>query len=154
MIKQKIKNIPVELSIETTSSSIRVVSDWVTSVCSSYHMPDLQVKRLMICLNEVVANIIEHGGESARLSPMLFRVEFIKMNNTNKVSVTSFDAGVKFNPLQKPPNKIAESLEEAEPGGLGLTMITEFVDDLHYEYIDNRLNQLTFSVYWSSPQDS
>lgn len=154
MTQQKPHHFNDTLSIKTEAYNIRLASEWLTSAFSSEKVPDAQIERLAVCLNEVLANIIEHGGPGARTSPISLEIDVNLMNHTNKASVTVRDAGIPFNPIEREQKKPAASLDDVKPGGLGLTMMRAFVDELRYDYIDNTVNQLSFSIYWEkSPEN-
>lgn len=148
MTKQKPDHFAAVLSIKTETPSIRIASDWLSDTLALAKVPSAQIERLAICLNEVLANIIEHGGEQALAFPTTLRLELNLMDHINKASVTVTDSGIVFNPLDKEEKRIPDSLDELNPGGLGLTMMRAFVDELRYEYIKNKFNQLSFSIYW------
>ena len=54
------------------------------------------------------------------------------------------DAGVPFNPLDKPDPDIALSAEERQIGGLGIFLCKQLMDDINYRY-ENGNNILTMS---------
>ena len=107
------------------------------------------VERLVVSLNEVLANVVRHGGANALSSPVGLRLEVIADANGGKAGLTVSDTGIAFNPLsvaEKPPPK---TLDEAAPGGLGLVMIRRFSDWLEYRHEDGR-NHLTFGTRWEA----
>ena len=57
------------------------------------------------------------------------------------------DSGPDFDPTVAPLGSRPLTLEEAEPGGLGLLMMRELSDALTYRH-DSGQNELTFSVHW------
>lgn len=136
-----------ELSISADSSEIRNASDWVAKTCTDIGVPDADISRLDICLNEVLANIIDHGGEGTKQVPIYLRVDAVQEAVSNVLTVTVSDGGKPFNPIDYQQKARSTSLEDIELGGLGLTMIRKFVDDLSYDY-QNQLNHLSFSVQW------
>ncbi len=116
-----------------------------------FGVPMEQLGRLDICLNEVLANVIEHGGEEAISSPIGLEFLVSRLDPSNlEAAITVSDSGLAFDPLSFEQKPRTHSLEEAEPGGLGLTMMQEFVDSLSYRYRDGQ-NRLTFCVRWLNP---
>lgn len=136
------------LSLNANYSEIRIASNWLAKTSSSFSVPVAELNRLDICLNEALANIIEHGGDEVHLSPIEMKIELIHESTSSTMTVTLSDKGKPFNPLTYQVKNKAMSLEDAEPGGLGLTMMKEFVDELNYAY-SNESNNLSFSVRWS-----
>ena len=48
------------------------------------------------------------------------------------------DDGRDFNPLTRPPVDVSAPLEERGVGGLGIHMITKFMDDVEHRRVDGR----------------
>jgi len=142
-------NLTTEISISADYNQIRTASAWVAQTCLAFSIPSEQINRLDICLNEVLANIIDHGGEGAKSSSIKLQLQMNYEAFFKEVNITVCDAGMPFNPLELQQKVRPYTLENTEPGGLGLTMIRHFVDQLSYHY-SNGLNQLSFSVRWET----
>jgi anti-sigma regulatory factor (Ser/Thr protein kinase) len=91
-----------------------------------------------LCLNEVVANIVQHGGQ-VRTIDITFEVD------TDGVRMTIADDGKPFNPATYSPAPLPRTLDEATPGGLGITIMRGFAARLAYDRIDNR-NRLSVTL--------
>ena len=111
-------------------------------------MPAAQILRLDLCLNEALANVIAHGGEQALASPVRLRLEVSGDAQAHRASVTVRDSGTAFDATAAPLGSRPLTLEDAEPGGLGLLMIRNLSDTLTYRH-DSGQNELTFSVHWA-----
>jgi anti-sigma regulatory factor (Ser/Thr protein kinase) len=136
------------LSIDADARGIGSASEWLGKTGQELGVPAEQVRRLELCLNEVLANIILHGGEAATASPVRLQFEVSSRPHAHEASLTVSDAGIAFNPLAHQQKPRPETLAEAEPGGLGLLMMREFSDDLGYRNREGR-NQTTFTVRWN-----
>ncbi len=113
-------------------------------------MPAPQILRLDLCLNEVLANVIAHGGHQALACPVWLRLEVSGDAKTRQASVTVRDSGAPFDATAAPLGPRPLTLDDAEPGGLGLLMMRKLSDALSYRH-DNGRNELTFSVRWDLP---
>ena len=138
------------LSIRATGAEVRRASEWLELACQQRGVPERTAERLVLSLNEALANVIFHGGAGALLSPVHLRLEVIVDAHEGKASVTISDAGIAFNPLTVAAKPRPTSLEETVPGGLGLVMIRRFSDCLDYRHEDGR-NHLTFGATWIAP---
>ncbi|MBE0615405.1 MAG: ATP-binding protein [Burkholderiales bacterium] len=136
-----------ELSIGASSAEVRRASDWLDTACRQLEVPQRVVERIVLCVNEVLANVIAHGGEAARSAPIRLLLEVGLDQDGRKASVTVSDAGVAFNPLTVPEKRLPKSLDEASPGGLGLVMIRRCSDWQHYRHEDGR-NYLSCGTRW------
>ena len=140
-----------ELSIDPDSSQFRRASDWLGQIGCELGVPAEQITRLDICLNEVLANVLDHGGASARSAPIGLRLASSRDPDGADATLTVTDAGTAFDPLAVLPRSRPQTLAEARLGGLGLVMVRANADSLSYEYADGR-NHLTIGVRWSKTQ--
>lgn len=116
--------------------------------CRQRKVPLEAVERLVICLNEVLANVMAHGGSTALSAPIRLRLEISLDRDGGKACVTAADAGTAFNPLSVAKKILPKTLDEATPGGLGLVMMRRCSDWLDYRHTDGH-NHLTFGTRWT-----
>lgn len=140
-----------DLSIRAHTGEVRLASAWLEKASIERGVPADQINRLDLCLNEALANVMAYGGATALSYPICLHLDVRRDQTTNAASVTVSDAGVAFDPLSAPLKPRPKALAEAEPGGLGLSMIRSIADNLSYRYSDGR-NQLTFGVRWTEPR--
>jgi len=67
---------------------------------------------------------------------------------THQAIVTVCDSGPPFDTTSVQPGALPLTLDDAEPGGLGLLMIRNLSDSLSYWYDDGH-NELAFGVHWA-----
>jgi sigma-B regulation protein RsbU (phosphoserine phosphatase) len=137
-----------ELTIDANGAEIRHASEWVTAACHKRDVPEALAERLVLCLNEVLANVITHGGPSARAAPIRLLLEVGPEEDCDKASVTVSDAGKAFDPTSAPQKPLPKTLDEASPGGRGLLLIRRCSDWLRYRHEGGR-NHLTFGARWA-----
>lgn len=138
-----------ELAIGANGAEVRRASEWLDTTCRQRNVPQALVERLALCLHEVLANVITHGGGMALSAPIRLLLEVRVDQNCSKASVTVSDAGMAFNPLSVPKRVLPQSLDEASAGGLGLVVIRRCSDWLDYNHADDR-NHFTFGARWNS----
>lgn len=68
-------------------------------------------------------------------------VTFVKLEN-DILTMEFVDDGIEFNPTSTKPPELADNIDDAEIGGLGIHLVKNLVDKMHYEYKDNE-NHLT-----------
>ena len=132
-------------STQASGTGARQASEWLERICAEKDIAPEQLFRLDSCLTEVLANIIDHGGEGALAAPVELALHTERTADVERVVLSISDAGQPFDPLAYAIKPQATTLEEATPGGLGLTMIHQFSDRLIYAYRDGR-NHLTVCV--------
>ena len=133
------------LAISPDPKEFRTASSWLHTICAKHGVSRSAIDRLDLCLNEALANILAHGGASALQHPISLSVEFLQSPEIINVSVSITDRGAPFDPTATASKQLPQSLEEADPGGLGLIMIRSNADQLAYSYI-NGANELRFTV--------
>ena len=137
-----------ELTIHASGDEVRRASDWLDAACRKHEVPEEHVERLLLCLNEVLANVIVHGGSAARSAPVKLMLETSVEEGGGMAGVTVSDAGIAFDPRSVAPRTLPKSLDEASVGGLGLVMVRRCSDWLDYRNEQGR-NHLTFGARWS-----
>lgn len=137
-----------ELSISADGDGLSRASEWLGAAGLELGVPAEQIRRLDLCLNEAIANIIAHGGQAARATPVELQFQVCGRTGATEASLRVSDGGVAFDPLAHKSKPRPKSLDEAVPGGLGLMMMHEFSDKLSYLYEGGR-NQTTFTVRWA-----
>lgn len=138
---------PANIAIQTGANDIRFASEWLGRFCAERDVPAEQVERLDICLNEVLANVASYGGASATDTPVLLAMAVTVKDEFAKATLTVSDSGQPFNPLTAVTKPQVQSLADAVPGGLGLTMIRCYSDSLDYVYLNGK-NCLQIMVQW------
>lgn len=87
-----------------------------------------------VVLDEMLSNIIRYGGVGPSLGPIILELD----KEGDSLVIRISDCGVPFNPFDRPPPDLDLPLEEREPGGLGIHLVRNFMDECGYEYSDNR----------------
>mgnify|MGYP006323456505 CR=1 FL=1 len=83
--------------------------------------------RIILSLDEVVSNIIEHGFPNSRESEIAINIQLSK----DKIVFILEDEGIAFNPLEAKAIDIDEHLELGEDGGVGIHIVQKI---MHLEY--------------------
>ena len=129
------------LAINADPSDVRIAAEWLHQIAHQFEVPQNKTIALDQCLDEVLMNIVMHGGLSATQTPVELSLQaFPKM-----AEITVSDSGKAFDPVNAPTKPRPLTLEEAEPGGLGLSIIRGLSNHLDYQFKEGR-NILTFGV--------
>jgi sigma-B regulation protein RsbU (phosphoserine phosphatase) len=139
-----------ELTIDASGAEIRRASEWLGAACHQHAVPHAVADRLVLCLNEVLANVITHGGEAALCAPIRLLLTLGPGDEGGEASVTVADAGTPFDPTSAPPKPLPRTLDEASAGGRGLVMIRHCSDWLRYRH-EEGFNRLTYGARWAVP---
>jgi anti-sigma regulatory factor (Ser/Thr protein kinase) len=137
-----------ELTLQASLAQIGVAQEWLHDQTEHCAVPPEQVMKLDICLDEVLANVVMHAGESAE--PIVLTLECTPLTANTQATLTVSDAGAPFNPLAHTPKDLPTSLEDATVGGLGIRMVRSYAQELCYRYADGR-NHFSFGLSWPTP---
>ena len=144
---------PVEtLAIAASGDEIRRACAWLTTALRQRGVPEPQVERLELALHEVLANVLAHGGSTARAETISIRIDVREQATIGEARVKVRDAGIPFDPTGTPVRAPAKTLDDA-PGGLGLPMIRRCSDWMRYRR-EGGHNHFMFGARWPQPAAS
>lgn len=110
--------------------------DWLRGLLLDFD--DRSVRKIELASEEAFINIIRHSYKNHAGK---IEVE-VTVYPKSHVEIAFRDHGPPFNPLQgeKPLDRNAP-LEKRKEGGLGIHLMRQYMDDIHYERVQNT-NQL------------
>ena len=137
-----------DLALRPEGVEVRRASAWLALHGEFHQIPQQQVGRLDLCLNEALANILEHGNAGGADQKIALRFECIHIGDTKQAAITVSDQGPPFDVVSAHLPVQPATLAQAQPGGLGLLIIRNCSDTLSYRRSGNH-NELTFGVRWA-----
>lgn len=121
-----------------TIDDISAAAQWVDTIAVEQQFPEQLVFALQICLEELLTNVVRHGG--AKSSGDLSEVPIPPLNveisisiGAQRVSMTVEDNGKPFDVVNAPAHRIDQPLDEVQPGELGIQLIRNFASSIAYE---------------------
>ena len=81
-----------------------------------------------VALDEILSNIVRHGGPQGR--EPLIEVSFAIAAAGPEVTIV--DDGPGFDPLDVPEPDLTSSIDQRQPGGLGVHLVTRLMDRVEY----------------------
>ncbi len=97
-------------------------------------VPVAAQRSVAIALDELLNNTISYGYPDDADREIDVRMEV----DRSRLSIVIRDDGIPFNPLNAPEPSTALSLEDREPGGLGLHLVRKMMDDVSYQRLPNK----------------
>jgi len=87
-----------------------------------------------IAVEEIFVNIAHYAytPENGEVS-----VSF-ELTEDRLARITFEDSGIPFDPMAQPDPDVSSSLSERQIGGLGIFMVKNSMDNMHYEYRDGK----------------
>lgn len=124
-----------ELKVEPQVTEIPRLLDWVEACCIAEGVADELRYKLMLALEEAVTNVINHAFADVP-PPHLIRVHLDITAELFAAEV--IDNGRPFDPTSAPDPDLTLPLEERAPGGLGIHLMRNVMDRLHYKHAAGR----------------
>lgn len=126
-------------------TELPAICRWTRERCAGAGMAEEPALDLELCVHELVANLVLHGGATARLAPVRVSLTF----DGGSARVRIEDSGRPFDPLLEPERPAPASFEELTLGGYGIPIVRHLARDLRHRR-EADLNILEFTVGPSS----
>jgi serine/threonine-protein kinase RsbW len=121
--------VPSRLTVANTSAGLVEVGRWVEALAVELRLSSDTAFAVRLCLEEAVANIVEHGFDPGAAAEIGLSVEC----EDGGLRFEIVDAGRPFDPLAAPPPATVERLEDAPEGGRGIALMRAFANHVGYE---------------------
>lgn len=128
-----------ELTVEATRDNLPAVLAFIDERLESLDCPMKTQMQIDIAVEELFVNIASYAYAPETGTAT---VRFAANEDPKTVSVTFIDGGVPYDPLAKDDPDVTLSADERPIGGLGIFMVKRTMDDVRYEYTDQK-NVLT-----------
>jgi serine/threonine-protein kinase RsbW len=119
---------------------IAAAASWIESIAADLDLPGRLVFGMQVCLEELMSNIVRHGGvhssstaylpQTDPANPLLISITVEAL--TGRIIMTVEDNGRPFDIAQAPAKRVDRPLEQLQPGGLGIQLIRSFASNLEY----------------------
>lgn len=126
------------LSVPGRYANIPLVTNFVAEAASAAGLPEAAVYHCQMAADEATTNVIEHayGGEDNG------EIEVMCLVEPGSLTIEIVDYGVPFDPDAVEEPNIGVPLEELKPGGIGLYLMRQYMDEVTFAFADGR-NRVT-----------
>ncbi len=121
---------------------------WLDAEAAALHLPGATLHGMHVVLEEVVANAAMHAFAPGERGEITVRLDL----SAEVASLVVEDTGRRFDPTTAPVPERKASLDDMEPGGLGLVLLRHYCRDISYERIHDR-NRLTLRFPLPAPPE-
>ncbi|MBP9988098.1 MAG: SpoIIE family protein phosphatase [Ruminococcus sp.] len=139
MVAMKYIGIPTIMFEEAKIEDIEKVTQFVEAELEKYECPKKPLVQIKVAIDELFSNIVRYGYPD---EPGPITVKIVEPAEPKAVYVRFEDEGIAYNPLIAEDPDTSLSSEERIPGGLGVFVVKETMDDVKYKY-ENGKNILT-----------
>ena len=124
-----------ELTLPAIVENLDTVMGFVEERLEEYGCPMKTMMQVSLAVEEIYVNIA-HYAYNPEVGPATILVEVHE--EPLEVLITFVDKGKPYDPLAAKDPDTTLSLEERVEGGLGIFLVKQTMDDVHYEYKDGR----------------
>ncbi len=141
--KQSVENEKHEIKRLTALENISAFRGFIEQACFQMGLDEDITFDFKLVVDEACTNIITHGYRKA--DPGLITITFEKDKENAKLTI--HDKGVSFKPENASEPDVESDWEKRQPGGLGLFIIKNMMDEVNYESKDKTGNYLLLTKY-------
>lgn len=135
------------ITLPAILDSLAQISAFITSATKRAGLDDHSAWQVQLAVDEAATNIIQHGY--AR--PGEGDINLAWHTTSDAFVVTLRDHGRRFNPDDVPAPDITSPLEERQPGGLGIYLMSRLMDSVRFEFDAQQGNLLTMVKHIPPP---
>ena len=124
--------------------SLADISNFVQKIAKSNGFEGLALYTIETAVDEACSNIIEHAYGEENIGDIKISIDY----NERGLVIIIRDNGQPFDPKKiKKPN-LSDHLEKREDHGLGLYMMKQWMDEVHFEFTkqENVLTMIKYKV--------
>ncbi len=122
------------LTLPNDASELVRMTQWAMDVCKAACLSGKTAFALQLCLEEAVANIVEHGKGRDGATEIVTSAA----REGDRVTLVVEDNGAPFDSTRAAAHRPAASIEEAPVGGLGIHLMRNFASQMEYSRQDDR----------------
>lgn len=135
------KDVKTEKVFPAKIEAIPDILDFISAHAEAAELHPKKITYLLLVSDEVAANISQYAYEKPP-GELLVQIE----SDQEKFMLDFVDDGILFDPLSVEEPEINADIKDRNPGGLGIHVVRNFVDEMHYKRADNK-NRLTLIMY-------
>ncbi|MBI4771062.1 MAG: ATP-binding protein [Chloroflexi bacterium] len=119
----------LHLSVPARYDRLEEVTDFIARAARAAGLGDSALYHCQVAVDEACTNIILHGygGEEHG------RIEITCRPEPGRLTITLEDQAPSFDPTAIPPPDLAAPIEQLAVGGLGIHLIRQMMDEVHFQ---------------------
>ena len=126
------------LTLPNDINTIPQLSEFIDLNCEELGVDMVDTMNINLALEEAVVNVMSYAYPEGTEGT----VDIELTTDRKDMVFTITDSGTPFDPTQKEEVDTTLSAEERPIGGLGIHLVRKLMDDISYQYVDNK-NVLT-----------
>ena len=124
----------MRIELNNNCDQLAVAMHALREFADSTGVSDAVAQAAALVLDELLVNIISYGYPDPGRDVITLELDIVG----DHLQIRIIDGGIAFNPLDQPAPDLDLPLEQRQPGGLGIHLVKEFMDEYAYEHRDER----------------
>ncbi|MBI3097855.1 MAG: ATP-binding protein [Planctomycetes bacterium] len=137
---------PQSLRVACDTIELQRVRRFITEMSRTYAVPVEVENRIILAVDEAVANIIEHGGQAKATDWIDIEIEV----EPGSFTVVIRDFSQPFDPRRAPEVDIRSHVQAGKRKGLGIFLLQRIMDRIDYKSTDGGANELRLTKTFAS----
>ncbi len=125
----KLKTLPCLLE------SVDIATDFIYESLSDKCPKKKIINQINVSVDEIISNIVKFAFDGKNENKTF---DISLKEKENEVIIKFIDQGNPFNPLLNKEVDVTKSVDEREIGGLGIFLVKKLMDNVYYEYKDDK----------------
>jgi serine/threonine-protein kinase RsbW len=126
------------LQVPSSTENLAMIRDFVTSIGAQAGLSESEVGQLELAVDEACANVIEHAYNR----DMTKEVSVHATVDRDSIEIDVVDTGQGFDPSTVEQLELDKLISNRKTGGLGMRLMKTLMDEVHYEIIPGKKNEL------------
>jgi len=137
----------IKLTIDSNLKNVSLVGTAINKLCSFLYLTEGECADIELCVVEAVNNAVKHAYENQGGND----VDIVFTIESDRLLIDIFDSGkgMEMEKIQEPVFD-ADDVESIPESGLGLYIIRNIMDEVHYIREHGKKNRLTMIRYLNS----
>ncbi len=128
-----------EITVKATLENVDKVIEFICNPLKELEFNKKSIMHVRLACEEILVNIISYAyDDSPSNENKTINIKYEITKEEKEIRITFEDSGIPFNPLEHKDPDITLKGKDRAPGGLGIYMTKKFMDDIQYEYLDNK----------------
>lgn len=137
-----------ELKILSQTENLEIVRDFVATIASKSGFGIDDVNKIELAVDEACANVIKHAYQNQNSQN---KIHLIVQLEFDKITVIIADEGKGFDIHKIKDLNLDEYIAEMRVGGLGIHLMKNLMDEVKFERIASKRNEVRMIKYYSTP---
>ncbi len=126
------------LQVPSSTENLAMIRDFVTSIAEQAGLTPGEVADMELAVDEACANVMEHAYGKDLTKEVSVRATL----DGDIVEIAVIDTGQGFDPTAVEQLDLEKLISSRRSGGLGMRLMKTLMDEVHYEMIPGKKNEL------------